>query len=199
MELSIKEFRVRKQVQIWLLPCPVCVNTQVVQVLKLSAPVSRVLQWNKLRTQGRQSGNTHLGNADTANRSTSGERALPGSALAESHIPFFVPVGKDSTSWSFSFWAVKPHCTKQLHIPYHPSQARMVFYAGAPPAKQEFLVTYSFLSCIRTSKVQIWIIMKLQQKQKEKFCSRESIPRGSLESCIHSFWDTEASTMLKLR
>lgn len=63
---------------------------------------------------GRVETHTHLGNADTTTMSTSGERA--------SQIPFFVPIGKDSTSWSFSFSSVKPHCTKQLHTAYHPSQ-----------------------------------------------------------------------------
>ena len=197
MELSIKEFGVRKQVQIWLLPCPICVNTQVVQVSKLSAPVSRVLQWNKLRTQGRQSGNTHLGNADTANMRTSGERALPGSALTESHIPFFVPIGKHSTSWSFSFWAVKPHCTKQLHIPYHPSQARMVFYAGAQPANRSswLLTLFSLESDQQSSNLNH---NEVAAKAEREILSKR-IPRESLESGIHSCWDTEASTVLKLR
>lgn len=47
---------------------------------------------------------------------------LPGSALTESHTPFFLPIGQDSTFWSFSFLAAKPHRTKPLHIPHHPSQ-----------------------------------------------------------------------------
>lgn len=121
MEVSIKEFGVRKQVQNWLLPCPVGVNTQVVQVSKLSAPVSRALPWNKPRTQGRQSGNTQGGNADPTDMSTAGEE-LPGSTLTESHTPFFLPIGQDSTSWGFSFLAAQPHRTKQLHIPHHPSR-----------------------------------------------------------------------------
>lgn len=197
MKLSIKEFGVRKQVQIWLLPCPVCVNTQVVQVSKLSAPVSWVLQWNKLRTQGRQSGNTHLGNADTTNMSTSGERALPGSTLTESPTSLSSSLlEKTALPGAFPSEQSSPTALSSYTYLTIPLKQGWCFMLGHHQRNRSSSLLFSFLH--QNQQSSNLNHNEVAEKAEREILSKR-IPRGSLESCIHSCWDTEASIMLKLR
>lgn len=114
----------------------------------------------------------------------------------QSHFPFFFPIGKDSIS-SGRFLPLRQALLYLDSYTHLSSLSRLALYAGAPPGKYEFLVTFPFLldenqqSSIRNLKE---VLAKAEWEILYK-----RIPRGSLESSIRSYWDTEASKMLKLR